>query len=104
MLSNPTNEIDVDFLVFVERYATDLLKWDVLTFFARHAEDLCSAAQVAERIGRNIQFVRPELGDLMLVGVLDQIHADDNQIFYKLTQNSRLRDVVLKLASKTSGF
>jgi putative ABC transport system permease protein len=41
LLPLPTKEVDVDFLVFVERYATDLLKWDILTFFA-HNPNFCA--------------------------------------------------------------
>ena len=68
-----TKEIDVEFLVFVERYATDLLKWDIITYFAHHPDALVPAATIADRIGRNVQSVRPEVGNLVLLEVTLQI-------------------------------
>lgn len=91
-------EIDVDFLVFVERYATDLLKWDILTFFARHPDFCAPTASVAQHIGRSTQSVRPELGDLALLGILDQIPAQDNEPLYRLTRQPPLRKMILKFA------
>ena len=39
----PAKEIDLDLLVFVERYVTNLLKWDLLTFFGNHPHEKKSA-------------------------------------------------------------
>ena len=60
----PTKEIDVAFLVFIERYATDLLKWDILTFFANNPEFCISASTLAKHIGRSVHSVRPELSEV----------------------------------------
>jgi hypothetical protein len=98
-LEAPTKEVDVDFLVFVERYATDLLKWDILTFFG-HYPDFCgSTSQIAGQIGRTPLSIRPELGDLALLGILEQDHATGNQILYRLTAEPHLRRITLKFAS-----
>ena len=97
-LQPPTKVVDVDFLVFVERYATDLLKWDILTFFG-HNPNFCGAtSQIAERIGRSSLSVRPELGNLALFGILEQIPTEDNQTQYRLTTQPNLRQMALKLA------
>ena len=85
-LQSPTKEVDVDFLVFVERYATDLLKWDILTFFADNPNFCTPASNIAQRIGRSIHSVRPELGDLVLLGILDQTKTSDDQTLYQLTK------------------
>ena len=94
----PTKEIDVDFLVFIERYAADLLRWDILTFFANHPDLDVSAATVARHIGRSVHSVRPELGDLVLLGVLTRNQPEDGQTRYQLTSSSSLRKMTLKLA------
>ena len=99
-LQPPTKEIDVEFLVFVERYATDLLKWDILTYFARHPEARVPAATVADRIGRTVQSVRPEIGDLVLRRILVQFTAPDGLLVYQLTQEPYLRKMTLKFADK----
>ena len=98
-LQPPTKEVDVDFLVFVERHATDLLKWDILTYFARNPDLCASASKIAQRIGRSAYSVRPELGDLALLGILDQI-KEDGQTLYQLTQEPHLRRLTLKFANQ----
>ncbi|MDM8528072.1 hypothetical protein QUF58_07635 [Anaerolineales bacterium HSG24] len=97
----PTKEVDIDFLVFIERYASDLLKWDILTFFATHPDQPYSTEQIARHVGRNIQSVRPDLGDLTLSGILEQYTNDE--VTYQLTQSSRFRDIVLKLSTHKNG-
>lgn len=97
-----TKEIDVEFLVFVERYATDLLKWDIITYFAHHPDALVPAATIADQIGRNVQSVRPEVGDLVLLGVLAQKTAPDGLLVYQLTQDPYLRRMTLKFATPST--
>ena len=99
----PTKEIDVEFMVFIERYATDLLKWDILTFFANKPDYCVAASTVAKQIGRSAHSVRPELGDLVLLGVLDQCDLEDGQSLYQLTETTDLRKMTLKLAGQTAG-
>lgn len=100
LLLTPTKEVDVDLLVFVERYATDLLKWDILTLFARNPSFSAPATQIAQRIGRNAYLVQPELGDLALLGILEQTPGPGNQIIYQLTPKPHLRRVILKFADQ----
>lgn len=100
LLLTPTKEVDVDLLVFVERYATDLLKWDILTLFARNPSFSASAAQIAQGIGRNTYLVQPELGDLALLGILEQTVGPGNEIMYQLTPKPHLRRVILKFADQ----
>lgn len=97
-LQPPNREVDVDFLVFIERYATDLLKWDILTFFAQNPGSSPTAAEVAQQIGRSAYSVRPELGDLVLTGILEHTPTSNGHIKYKLTPEPALRRVILKFA------
>ena len=98
----PGKEIDVAFLVFIERYATDLLKWDILSFFASNPDYCVSASTVAEYIGRSVQSIRPELGDLVLLGVLTQCDQQDGHSLYQLTKASGLRKMTMKLAGQAT--
>jgi len=97
-LQPPTKEVDVDFLVFVERYASDLLKWDILTFFAYHPNFSVSASKVASHIGRSVHSVRPELGDLAMLSILNQEQMPEGQTLYQLTEIPHLREMALKFA------
>ena len=99
VLQPPTKEVDVDFLVFVERYATDLLKWDILTFFGHNPNFQGTVSKIAKKIGRRSQTIRPELGDLALVGVLDYTQPDGGEMLYQLTQDPQLRRMTMKLAN-----
>jgi hypothetical protein len=100
LLPSPTKEVDVDFLVFVERYATDLLRWDILTLFARNPDFCAPAAQIAQQIGRSTYSIQPELGDLALLGILEQTSGPGEQMEYQLTQKPHLRRVILKFADQ----
>lgn len=99
LMKPSAKEVDVDFMVFVERYATDLLKWDILTFFSRNPEFFGTTEQIAQRIGRSSHSIRPELGDLALLGILDQKQrSEDRKTLYKLTQEPNLRRLTLKFS------
>ncbi len=95
-------EVDIALLVFIERYANDLLKWDLISFFA-HNPDLCGTADhVAHGVGRDPRVVRAELGDLVMLGVLERDHLDGVQTYY-LTQRPKLRQLALKFAQHLNG-
>lgn len=99
-LPTPTKEVDIEFLVFVQRYATDLLKWDILTFFAHHPDSAVSLLQLAKQIGRTPYSIGPEVGDLEILGILEQRPAADGQPVYQLTQDPSLRRMTLKFAEQ----
>jgi hypothetical protein len=90
-------EIDLDLFVFVERYATNLLKWDLLTFFGAYPDDEKTAEEIAGLLGRNYRAVRSELGDLVILGVLRQGGNNGNPA-YQLTNDHILRGQVIKFA------
>jgi len=99
-LSSPTIEVDVAFLVFIERYATDLLKWDIFTFFAHNPNVEVPASKIAKQIGRNVDSVYPELGDLVLLRILKQQQGLDGQILYQLTEEPYFRKMTLKFSDQ----
>ena len=88
-------EIDVELLAFIERYATELLKWDIVTFFGHNPHTYDTAENIACSIGRNHQAVTLELGDLALLALLRQTRAN-GKIVYRLTPNRHLREVTLR--------
>jgi hypothetical protein len=99
----PGKEVDIELLVFVERYANDLLKWDLISFFA-HNPDLCGTAEkVARGVGRDPRVVRSELGDLAMLGVLELDNLNGVRA-YSLTQHPDLRKLALKFARDLNGL
>jgi hypothetical protein len=100
--NQPGNEVDIELLVFVERYANDLLKWDLISYFARNPDLQDTADNVARGIGRDPRVVRSELGDLVILGVLERDQVDGDRV-YHLTQHSDLRKLALKFARQLNG-
>ena len=98
----PQKEVDIDLLVFIERYANDLLKWDLISFFARNPNLYDTADNVARYVGRSPRAVRAELSDLVMLGVLEWDHLNGDAIYY-LTQRPDLRTVSLRFAQHLNG-
>ena len=93
----PEKDVDLELLVFVERYATNYLKWDILTYFGQYPDDRQTAEDIAGKIGRNYKALRPEIGDLAMLGVLKKSN-NSSRPKYQLTSNPLLRTQALKFA------
>ncbi len=91
----PNKEIDLDLLVFIERYATSLIKWDLLTHFGRHPDEQFSLPELARQLGRNYKSVRVEVGDLAILGVFHYF-TENNEPYYQLTTNPHVRLQIFK--------
>ena len=98
-LQLPRKAVDVDFLVFVERNATDLLTMDILTFFGRVPDFVGTTEQIAQQLGRSSQSIRAELGELALKGVLVKHQLPNGQWSYQLVEIDNVRRMTLKLAN-----
>ena len=99
LYQTPTKQVDIGFLVFIQRYATDLLKWDILTFFAHHPDFCGSLPQIAQHLKRVPHSLQPEIGDLVLLGILVQTRHPDAPTLYQLTSDPHLRQMTLKFAA-----
>lgn len=100
MLNNndlPKKEIDLDSLVFLERYVTNLLKLELLTFFGNNPHLQSGALDVATQLGRSYKSVRSELGDLTILGLL-QKSVESGQPVYQLTADTNLRPKIMAFA------
>ena len=91
--------VDVDFLVFVERNASDLLTMDILTFFGSVPDFVGTTEEVAQQLGRSSQSIRAELGELALKGVLVKNQQANGEWSYQLVQTDNVRRMTLKLAN-----
>jgi len=93
----PAKEIDLALLIFIERYASSLSKWDILVFFGQHPDKSHTAAEVAIRLGRSLRSIRPELGELALHHVLER-NTPRTEPTYRLTRRRPMRTLVIKFA------
>lgn len=98
----PLEEVDVDLLAFVERYATGAVKWDIIAFFGENPYTGDTARSIAQRIGRSLDIVLPELIDLAMVGLLERIKIDGAVVF-QLTQEQALRQTTFNFVCHFRG-
>ncbi len=91
------SEIDLELLTFIERYATNLVRWDLLLYFGRHPSLSNNAGGIAKHVGRNAHSVQKELDDLAILGVL-RMHANGKGIEYRLTRALTMRRAIVRLA------
>jgi hypothetical protein len=98
----PLEEVDVDLLAFVEGYATGAVKWDIIAFFGENPYTGDTARSIAQRIGRSLDMVLPELTDLAMVGLLERIKIDEAVVF-QLTQEQALRQTTFNFVRPFRG-
>ena len=96
----PSKEIDLELLIFVERYVTNLMKWDLLTYFGNNPSMKKDAQGVAKVIGRSHKAVRSELGDLAVLDLLQKSNGDSRAPTYTLTHDRLLRSQIIKFANQ----
>lgn len=92
-----SKEIDIDLLAFVERYATNLARWDILVLFGQSPQMLENAQTIAKRIGRRATSIEKELEDLVYLGVL-RGHQNGKGMSYALTREPAMQEAVIRLA------
>ena len=101
MYAQPTQEIDVELFTFVERYATNLARWDLLIFFGDHPSVRDSAVSIADKVGRGARALQKELDDLVYLGIL-RARDDSGGISYELEHTPSTRRAVTRLARRFS--
>lgn len=97
-----SGEIDIEVLTLIERYATNLARWDVLLFFGRNPVAQDNASGIAKQIGRRAQSIAKELEDLAYLGIL-HAHSNGRGMKYQLTRSPGLRRAVMRLAKHFDG-
>lgn len=98
---NPSNEIDVELLAFIERYATNLARWDLLVYFGRHPSARDTARGIAAEVGRRTRIVQKELDDLTFLGVL-RAHENGQGMLYELARAPKTRRAIVRFAQRHS--
>ena len=92
-----SSEIDIELLAFIERYATNLARWDVLLYFGRNPATRDNAFGIAKQLGRRPQSLAKELADLAYLGVL-HAHENGKGMVYQLARVPTTRRAVIRLA------
>ncbi len=93
----PSHEVDVEMFTFIERYVTNLARWDLLVFFGRNPTALDGAEAIATRVGRAARLVQKELDDLVYLGVL-RTQREEDAVRYGLARSPATRRAVIRMA------
>ena len=97
----PSHEIDVELFTFIERYATNLTRLDLLIYFGQHPSLQLNTLEIAKRIGRATRSVQKELDDLVYLGIL-RVNRNAGNAHYGLTRTPATRRAVVRLAREYS--
>jgi hypothetical protein len=95
--AKPAYEIDVELFTFIERYATNLARWDLLVYFGRHPTTRGNAFTIAQHVGRRARMVQNELDDLVYLGIVSAQRNGDGTS-YGLARSPATRRAVVRLA------
>ncbi len=95
----PSNEIDVELLAFMERYATNLARWDVLVYFGENPSVRDTARGIARTVGRRTPIVQKELEDLTYLGIL-RARANGHGMQYALGRAPKTRRTIVRFAQR----
>jgi hypothetical protein len=92
-----TAEIDLELFTFVERYATNLLRWDLILMFGKNPDGDWTAAEIAEGMNRGVFATTKELDDLTYLRVLVRRYTPE-RTSYRLTKRANVRRAATRLA------
>ena len=90
-------ELDLEVFTFVERYATNLVRWDLLLFFGRNPDAQLSATEIARQVKRSASATLKELDDLTYLRVFTRRYTP-NRTTYQLSRRAGVRRAVARLA------
>ncbi len=96
--SAPSAEIDVELFTFIERYATNLVRWDLLLFFGSNPDSKVTAPDLARRLKRTLRSTTKELEDFTYLRLLTRRYTP-GRVTYQLTRRGPIRQAVKKLAA-----
>lgn len=91
-------EVDIELFTFVERYATNLVRWDLLLYFGSHPDQRITAPELARQMRRTLKATTKELDDLTYLRVLTRRYNPE-QVTYQLVRKGATRRAVTRLAA-----
>jgi len=91
-------EIDLELFTFVERYATNNFRWDLILLFGSHPDDELTSREIASQLHRGVFATTKELDDLTYLRVLVRRYTPE-RITYRLTKRLNLRRSATRLAA-----
>lgn len=90
-------EIDLELFTFVERYATNNFRWDLILLFGNQPDSEFSAQEIADQLRRGVFATTKELDDLTYLRVLVRRYTPELTT-YRLTKRTAVRRASVCLA------
>lgn len=91
-------EVDIELFTFVERYATNLVRMDLLLFFGGNPKGSITAADLARAVRHSLRTTKKELDDLTYLRVLTRRYTP-KKTTYQLARRAGVRRAVMRLAA-----
>lgn len=95
-------EVDIELFTFVERYATTLIRWDLLLYFGKTPNARCTAPEIARHLRRGLYATTKELDDLTYLRVLSRRYTPEKTT-YQLSRRATVRRSATRLARFVNG-
>lgn len=92
------SEVDLELFTFVERYATNLFRWDLILLFGKNPETAWSPDEIAQRLHRGVFATTKELDDLTYLHVLVRRYTPQRTT-YRLSKRATIRRAAIQLAA-----
>lgn len=91
-------EIDLELFTFVERFATNNVRWDLILLFGNDPDAELTAEEIASRLRRGVFATTKELDDLTYLRVLVRRYTPQRTI-YRLSKRAGVRRTAIRLAN-----
>jgi hypothetical protein len=91
-------EVDIELFTFVERYATNLVRMELLLFFGYNPGERITAVDLARAVRRSLRATKKELDDLTYLRVLTRRYTPEKTT-YQLARSAGVRRAVMRLAA-----
>lgn len=90
-------EIDLELFTFVERFATNNVRWDLILLFGKDPDSELTSQEIAAQLRRGVYVTTQELDDLTYLHVLVRRYTPQ-RITYRLSRRATVRRSAIRLA------
>ncbi len=99
LMGQARDSADLSYLAFLQCYARDLAKWEIICFFSSHQDEWCSLEVLADAIGSSLAAASDMVCQLAQARLLEE-RVLNTGVFYRLTRVPQLRHQVARLGAE----
>jgi len=87
------SDMDPELLEFLKNKVNSFIKWDLVRFFHENPHSSDTAENVARYVGRDVEAIEAELGELVGTGVLERQRLSGMAV-YSLATDAQMRKLI----------